>query len=67
MYRRLSNRTRGDYGDICDNDTEVCTDGCQIGLEGDYCDGLDTDTDVCTDGCKIGLEGDYCDICDIPI
>ena len=49
MYRRLLNR--GDFSDICDTDTGVCTDGCKIGLEADYHDRCDIDTGVCTDGC----------------
>jgi hypothetical protein len=47
--------------DICDTDTGVRRDSCNIGSEGDYCDKYDTDTSVCTDGCKIGQEGEYCD------
>ena len=63
MCRRLLNRTRGVYCDICDTDIGVCTEVCRIGLEGEYCDSCDTDIGLCADGCKIGLEGDYCDRC----
>jgi hypothetical protein len=51
MYRRCQIGLEGDYCDICDADTGVCTDGCEIGLAGDYCDVCDTDASVCTDGC----------------
>ena len=27
-------RLEGNYCDMCDADTGVCTDGCQIGLQG---------------------------------
>ena len=50
MYRGCKIGLEGDYCDICDTDTGVCTDGCKIGIEGDYCDRCDTDTVVCTDG-----------------
>ena len=61
----LKSRTIGDYGDMCDTDNSVCTDGCEIGLEMDHCDIYDIDTDTCTDSCKILLEGDHCDRCDV--